>query len=274
VFADDIAGQLAEALGIDPERALSDYRDFADGDGPDGFGGDDDDGGGGWDDGDSNGGDSDDGGPQLLRFPTGMAQQLARQLGATPPAANADPQATALVEAAAAGDTAEIDQLLDAGAGIDIAAPAPLPEGQPAAGLGQMFPGGLPQFPMTPLLAAVLHQQQSAADRLLDRGADPNVVHPLFGTPLHVATGAGNVDLLRLLIDRGGKVSIVNRQGQTPLAVVAASRATIDRLAQARSMMASLGMKPPAILDQLSNVALPTAGWDACEKLLVSRGAI
>jgi ankyrin repeat protein len=274
VFADDIAGQLAEALGIDPELALSDYRDFADGDGPDGFGGDDDDGGGGWDDGDSNGGDSDDGGPQLLRFPTGMAQQLARQLGATPPAANADPQATALVEAAAAGDTAEIDQLLDAGAGIDIAAPAPLPEGQPAAGLGQMFPGGLPQFPMTPLLAAVLHQQQSAADRLLDRGADPNVVHPLFGTPLHVATGAGNVDLLRLLIDRGGKVSIVNRQGQTPLAVVAASRATIDRLAQARSMMASLGMKPPAILDQLSNVALPTAGWDACEKLLVSRGAI
>jgi hypothetical protein len=269
VFADDIASQLAEALGIDPERALSDYRDFADGSGPDGFGsGSDDDGG------DSDDGDSDEDGPQLLRFPTAMAQQLKRQFGAAPAAGDADPQAVALASAAAAGDTAEIDRLLDGGAGIDIAAPAPLPEGQPAAGPGQMFPGGLPQFPMTPLLAAVLHQRQHAAEHLLDRGADPNVVHPLFGTPLHVATGAGNADLLRLLIDRGGKVSVVNRQGQTPLAVVAASRATLGRLAQAKSMIASLGMRPPAILDQLSNVALPTAGWDACEKLLVSRGAV
>jgi hypothetical protein len=270
VFADDIVGQLAEALGIDPERALSDYRDFADGSGPDGrdgFDGDD-------DGGDDNDGGGWDGGPRLLQFPTGLSQQVARQLGAAPPAEGADPQATALVEAAAAGDVAEIDRLLHAGAGIDVVAPAPLQGGQPAAGLGQMFPGGLPQFPMTPLLAAVLHQQQPAAERLLDRGADPNVVDPLFGTPLHVATGAGNVDLLRLLIDRGGKVSIVNRQGQTPLAIVAASRATIDRLAQARSMIATLGIKPPAIFDQLSNVPLPTAGWDACERLLQLRGAV
>ena len=275
VFADDIVGQLADALGIDSERALSDYRDFAAGGGPGGFGGfgggDDDDGDdGGWD-GDDPGG---DGGPQLLRFPSALTNQLTRQLGAHPPSTDADPQATALVEAAAAGDIGQIDRLLDAGAGIDIAAPAPLPAGQSVAGLGQMFPGGLPQFPMTPLLAAVLHQQLPAAERLLDRGADPNVVHPLFGAALHVATGAGNVELLRLLIDRGGKVSVVNRQGQTPLAIVAASRATIDRLAQAKSMVSSLGIKPPAIFDQLSNVTVPTAGWDACERLLVLHGAV
>jgi ankyrin repeat protein len=167
----------------------------------------------------------------------------------------------------------QIDRLLNDGTAIDAEAPAPLPQGQPAAGLGQLFPGGLPQLAMTPLLAAVIHQQQPAAERLLAGGADPNYVHPLFGTPLHAATGAGNVDLLRLLIDRGGDVRARNRQGQTPLAVVAASRATIERLAQAQAMVKSLGVKLPAILEGLSSAALPTAGWDACERLLQQRGA-
>jgi ankyrin repeat protein len=177
------------------------------------------------------------------------------------------------VQAAAAGDIAQIERLLGEGAPIDAEAPAPLPQGQPTAGMGQLFPGGLPQLPMTPLLAAVIHQRQPAAERLLAGGADPNYVHMLFGTPLHAATGAGNVELLRLLIDRGGNVDAKNRQGQTPLAVIATSRTAIDRLAAAKAAIASLGMKLPGILDGLSSAALPTAGWDACESLLRSRGA-
>ncbi len=276
VFADDLVAELAQALGIDPERALSDYRDLADGGGPGGFGGpsgpggddDDDDGGlgGGWDGGDD--------APHVLRFPTQLASQLAQQLGADRCSADADPLALALVEAAAAGDVGQIGRLVEAGAAIDAEAPAPLPAGQPAAGLGKLFPGGLPQFSMTPLLAAIMHERPAAAHRLLDAGADPNRTHPLWGTPVHAATAAGNVELLRLLLDRGGKASVCNRQGQTPLAVLVASRATIGRLNQAKAMVRSLGMKLPGILEDVSPAGLPTAGWEACEKLLLARGAI
>ena len=93
------------------------------------------------------------------------------------------------------------------------------------------------------------------------------------GTPVHAATAAGNVELLRLLLDRGGKANVVSRQGQTPLGVLAASRATIGRLNQAKAMVRSLGVKLP-MLDDLSAATLPTAGWEACEKLLLARGGI
>jgi len=93
-------------------------------------------------------------------------------------------------------------------------------------------------------------------------------IHRLFGTPVHAATAVGDVELLQLLIERGGDVSARNALGQTPLQVVAAGRATLDRLAQAQAMTKSLGIHLPGLVEQLSNVTLPTEGWDACEKLL------
>jgi hypothetical protein len=177
------------------------------------------------------------------------------------------------VAAAAADDTDQIDRLLTEGVAIDVEAPAPLPGGQSTAGLGQLFPGGVPKIAMTPLLAAVVNKRRRATERLLDAGADPNRVHPLFGTPVHAATGAGEVELLQLLIDRGGDVGARNAQGQTPLHVLAAGRATRERLAQAQVLMKSMGIKFPGLIDQLSNVTLPTEGWDACERLLKARMA-
>jgi hypothetical protein len=109
---------------------------------------------------------------------------------------------------------------------------------------------------------------------LLQAGADPNSLHPLFGTPVHVATGAGDVELLELLIEYGGNASARNAQGQTPLEVVAAGRATRERLAQAQELMQAMGVKVPGVTAQLpieklmSEVQLPTEGWDACEQLL------
>jgi hypothetical protein len=141
------------------------------------------------------------------------------------------------------------------------------------AGLGQLFPDGAPKVAMTPLLAAVISKRRQAAERLLDGGADPNRVHPLFGSPVHAATGAGDVELLQLLIERGGDVNAHNARGQTPLQVVAAGRATRDRLAQAQSLMKSMGIKLPGIVDQMSNVTLPLEGWDACELMLQAQGA-
>ena len=64
-----------------------------------------------------------------------------------------------------------------------------------------------------------------------------------------------------------------NARAQTPLEIVAASRATLDSLAQAQTLMKSMGMNVPGPADQLSDVALPTEGWDACERLLKARGA-
>ena len=261
VFAESVIEGLAEAFGIDPERALSDYRDLGEGPGP----GDDE----GFDDDD----DGDRGGPAILPLRAALGERLAQMLGADPGGATGDPQATALVQAAAGDDVTEIDRLLAEGVAVDAEAPAPLPAGQPMAGLGQLFPGGTPKIAMTPLLAAVVHKHRRAAERLLDGGADPNRVHPLFGTPVHVATGAGDVELLRLLLDRGGDANARNAQGQTPLQVVAAGRATRERLAQAQSMMKSMGIKLPGGLDRMTNVALPMAGWDACERLLEARGA-
>ena len=53
------------------------------------------------------------------------------------------------------------DRLLADGVAVDAEAPAPLGGGQPMAGLGQMFPGGLSKIAMTPLLAAIVTSKSS-----------------------------------------------------------------------------------------------------------------
>src|SRR5262245_36740962 len=261
LFAEGLVEHLADALGIDEERALSDYRDGGDR-GAGGFGDDDDD----------ECDDDDDGdGPQILSMREGLASRMTQMLAADP-RAKVDPQATALVQAAVKGDVAEIDRLLAAGVAVDAEGLAPLPT-QPMGAMAQVFAGQLPQIPMTPLLAAVSHKRPAAAERLLERGADANRVHHLFGTPVHAAAGGGEAELLRLLIDHGGDVNARNAHQQTPLQAVRQARSTIERLAQAQEMMKSMGMKVPGLVNQLAKVQLPTEGWDACERLLKEHGA-
>ena len=252
VFAESVIEGLAEALGIDRARALADFRDSGGSERPDGPDDDDDD-------------DDDLGnGPNI----SSMRAKLAEMFGPDPRGASADPKAMALVQAAVGDEIDEIDRLVAEGVAIDAEAPSQLPGGQPMAGMGQLFPGGAPKIVTTPLLAAVINKRRRATERLLVGGADPNRVHPLLGTPIHAATGAGDVELLKLLIDHGGDVRARNVQGQTPLQVVAAGRATGERLAQTQATMKAMGIKLPGLVDQLAKVALPTEGWDACEQLL------
>jgi hypothetical protein len=202
----------------------------------------------------------------------GLAARLTQMLGADQQA-SADPQAAALVQAAVKGDVAEIDRLLDTGAAVDAVGPGEI-AGQPMAAAMQAFPGGMPKLPMTPLIAAVAHKRREAVERLLDRGADLNHVFALFGTAMHAAAGGGDVDMLRLLIQRGADVSPRNRAGQTPLQIVAQMRGTIERLTQARAMIKSMGVKIPGLTKQMSDVQIPTDGWEACERLLKEHGAV
>jgi hypothetical protein len=259
-FAEDVIRRLAKALGIDGKLAIADYRDVASDDGPGGLGGRDD------DDDD----DDDDGGPGVSSVPAGLMKRWAKRFGFDPGSPPADSQRTALVQAAARGDTDEIDRLLAGGVDIDGEAPAPLPGAQFIPGLAQLFPGGTPQIPMTPLFAAVIHKQRLAAERLLRGGADPNLSHSRFGTPLHAATGAADVELLRLLIEHAADVNARNAQGRTPLEMLAASRAGLDHLVRMQAAMRSMGMKLPG---HLSNLSLSVEGWDACERLLKEHGA-
>ena len=255
VFAESVIERLADALGIDVERALTDYRDV----------GEVSDEGDGSDEGDE---------PDILSL---AQNRLADLLGAVP-AGSAEPGAIALVQAAAEGDTDQIDRLLADGVAVDVEAAAPLPTGQPMAGLGQLFPGGAPQIAMTPLLAAIVNKQQRAAKQLLEQGADPNRAHSLFGPPVHVAAGAGNAESLQILLEGGADANARNSQGQTPLQVVAAARAAQEKLIQVEELMKSLGLKVPglggtSVEKLMAQAKLPTEGWDACERLLKAHGA-
>jgi hypothetical protein len=264
LFAEDIIRDLAYTIGIDRDRAVGDYRHSADGDFPDeaedGDSGDDDRGEG-------------PGGGELTSLRGGLAAKLAGMFGLGQRSALVDPQAKALVQAAADENLSEIDRLLAEGTAVDAEAPAALPGSGPVGGLGRIFPGGTPELAMTPILAAVAHQKPRSVERLLAAGADPNKVHPLFGSPLHAAVGAGHAEILRLLIDKGGDVNATNPQRLTPLQIIATGRTTLDRLAKAQEMMKSMGLRAPAIMDQVSQIRLPLEGWDACERLLKEQGA-
>jgi hypothetical protein len=261
VFAEGIVEKLADALGIDAERALTDFND---GGGPDGDGDGDED--------EDDDGEGPSGGSNAEKVRALLAGRLGQMFGGkseTP----ADPQVAALVDAAVRGDVPAIDRLVGEGVAIDEQALAPL-AGNEASGLGLVMPGGMPKVAMTPLLAAVAHKQRAAVERLLHHGADVNLVHPLFGPPVHTATGAGEAAMLELLIDRGADVNARNPRGQTPLQQLAASRAIQNQLAQAQAMVRSMGVKVPNVLEQMSKTTLPIEGWDACEQVLKAHGAL
>jgi ankyrin repeat protein len=63
-----------------------------------------------------------------------------------------------------------------------------------------------------------LKRVKRTAQLLLRAGADPNISHKEYGTPLMSAAHAGNLSFVQLLIAAGAEVNLGDRSGDTPLA--------------------------------------------------------
>lgn len=229
VFADDLVEQLAEILGITPGRASGDYRDLA------------------------GGGDAD----YMSAVLAGATEHFQPR-----PTDAYDASAVALVEAAATGATEDLTRFVDDGADPNDAAPGPLPGGEVSA---QGFSGMQPE--MTPLIAAIVNRRLASVETLLDLGADPNALHHLHGSAVHVAAAMGYVPALAMLLDRGGLADAPGLERQTPLQALAAGKQGFAMMDEARQLMDSLGIDS-SMLDQLGGHSPTSEEWDQCEALL------
>jgi ankyrin repeat protein len=242
IFAEEIVGKLAELLGIDPEHAQGDFR------------GDD----GGWGD------DGEDGGNPPAELARAIQQRFGNILGGAAPPTS--PENDALVQAAATGNIAEIDRLVQAGANVN----AP---GMMSLAMAMPVPAAMtPKFPTSPLLAAASKGQAKATQRLLELGANVQEVHPMFGSPLHAAAQCGSAETVQVLLAAGVPADVKNAQGLTPRKVVEAVR---QQLESAKTMIRSMPQFQ-AIYDQLlarmQGMNLSESGWDACDELLRKAG--
>lgn len=104
--------------------------------------------------------------------------------------------ATALHWAANRDDLAMVDLLIGAGAKVDVAN----------------------DFGAMPLSLACENGSAAMVDRLLKAGANPNAALPGGGTPLMIASRTGNPDTVRTLLDHGANIDAKEEtKGQTAL---------------------------------------------------------
>ena len=234
VFADDLITQIAQIVGIAGDRAISDYRDLADADGP---------------------------GSISVALAEASSQLQPKTLR------DYSQDSISLVRAAAHGDVSELARLAELGAPLNEPAPGPLPGSEAMAdGSAAMQPE------MTPLIAAIVNSQHATATALLDLGADPNALHTLHGSPVHVAAGMGNPELLEIVLARGGDPVAPGMQQQTPLEALAAGRQAFSLISETRQLMDSLGLDS-SMLDQVGSHTPTEDAWNRCEEMLRSSGA-
>lgn len=105
-----------------------------------------------------------------------------------------------------------VNALWDALEKNDASAVKELLEEQPAL-LNYRNPTG-----ETPLYSAIYFQtsDQSIATYLIDKGADLNAADEKGWTPLHLAVFNNNAQQVGLLVKRGAKTDIKNKDNQTP----------------------------------------------------------
>jgi len=260
-FAEDTIMKLAEFLGIEPERVLGDFGhpesggggslgDFAE------------------DDGDNDGGSvasmSGQGGSANLT--QRLQAQFARMLGATD--TNTSPAGDALVQAAAAGNVAEIDRLVQAGADVNAPGILPLETFGPSAAAAAL----MPKIALSPLLAAASRGQAKAAKRLLELKANAMETNPMFGSALHAAAQRGSAATIEVLLMAGLPANLKNQHGHTPLDVVQAARTQVEMAKNLAKSMPQMQAVYDQLLSRLESMNMTEAAWHACEEVLRAAG--
>lgn len=158
----------------------------------------------------------------------GDVSQLRRILSEDPQALDvaADNGETPVMAALYRGHTEAVTLLLDAGAPLDLFAAAAtgrldaldreIAQGNPSVG-DYAYDG------WTALHLAAFFGRQTAAERLLDAGADPQALsrNSLRNTPLHAALAGRHTDVALLLIARGTDVKATDAGKHTPLHIAA-----------------------------------------------------
>jgi ankyrin repeat protein len=121
---------------------------------------------------------------------------------------------------------------------------------------------------MSALIAAILNNQTSAVQFLLEQNANVDKVHPLYGAPIHAAVIGGNVDVLQLLIAAKANVQQPNAQGMSALQTVDQARASWTQMKQLQASVQELGIKLPKMSVPMPDFAQLELGWLECEKLI------
>src|SRR5215813_4075370 len=76
----------------------------------------------------------------------------------------------------------------------------------------------LPDFtPATPFIGALMHNDTGEAKRLLANGADPNAGKFVNAPPIFLAVNRGDVELVRLMVEKGADIKAVDGNGATTL---------------------------------------------------------
>jgi ankyrin repeat protein len=125
-----------------------------------------------------------------------------------------------------------------------------------------------PEDPMlTPLQAAVCAGQVDTVKLLLDRGARADTLLGRGGTALTLAAQLGRRIIAKTLLDHGADPNTRDRSGTTPLMVASrAGNAPLVRLLLAAKA-------EPGLTDAVGNTALTVAGSGETAKLLIDGGA-
>ena len=141
-------------------------------------------------------------------------------------AARADDGETPLMAALYRGHSDAVALLLDSGAPLDLFAAAATGRLEDVEREIAARPGAVNDYAYdgwTALHLAAFFGRQTAAERLLDAGADPSAVsrNSLSNTPLHAALAGSHTDVALVLISRGGDVNAMDAGRHTPLHIAA-----------------------------------------------------
>jgi hypothetical protein len=109
------------------------------------------------------------------------------------------------------GEFEAVQELLRRGAPLDLPAAAALGRTEVVT---RLIPGSTPEARHLALGFASLHGHVKATKALLDAGEDPSRYNPLgchsHSTPLHQAALAGHMDVVRLLVERGARLDLID----------------------------------------------------------------